>query len=48
MGRRARQFAESQFSRDVLGDQLVAVLESSYQDFNRSRSSTATLSHGHG
>ncbi len=35
MGRRARQLAESQFSRDALGDQLVAVLESSYQDFNR-------------
>ena len=43
MGRRARQLAESQFSRDVLGDHLVAVLESSYQDFNRGRSPTATL-----
>jgi len=48
MGRRARQLAESQFSRDVLGDQLVAVLESSYQDFNRGRSPTATLPLGHG
>jgi len=48
MGRRARQLAESQFSRDVLGDQLVAVLESSYRDFNRGRSATAILPLGRG
>jgi glycosyltransferase involved in cell wall biosynthesis len=48
MGRRARQLAESQFSRGVLGDQLVAVLESSYQDFSRRRCPTATLPLGHG
>ena len=48
MGRRARQLAESQFSRDVLGDQLVAILESSYRDFNRGLSSTATLPLEHG
>ena len=47
MGRRARQLAESQFSRDVFGDQLVAVLEFSYQDSSRRRSPTPTRPLGH-
>jgi len=33
MGRRSRRLAESQFSRDLLGDQLLAVLESAHQAF---------------
>src|SRR3990170_3970262 len=40
MGRRARQLAEAQFSRDTLGDQLVAVLESTHQEFTHRRRTT--------
>lgn len=43
MGRRARLLAETQFSRDTLGDQLVAVLESTHQEFTHRRRTTQAL-----
>lgn len=43
MGRQARRLAESQFSRDLLGDQLLAVLEAAHQGFSRDRTHTHSL-----
>lgn len=46
MGRQARRLAESQFSRDLLGDQLLAVLESAYHEFPLRRPQTFATSIG--
>lgn len=46
MGRRSRRVAESQFSRDLLGDQLLTVLESAHHDFTQRGSLALTASIG--
>jgi len=38
MGHRARQLAEAKFSRDLLGNQFVGILESAYQEVAKCRS----------
>lgn len=42
LGRNARRLAETQFSRNLLGDQLLALLESAYQEFAHRRQHTTT------